>query len=174
MKYSELTDKHVVWCDTEEKAEMLCKFMDSLGLSRNYLDDIWCDYKKETCYNPIKRTYGDKEWAEKYGCIIISFDDLELDGMFGQVTSKLETPYWDNITKIFEKQRAKGVKSYGFPLEENNVLSAVEVLEYYQEELIDALMYTEHLKVKIGQLASENAELNEKLGAIMELVERRK
>lgn len=113
MKFSELTDKHVVWCDTEEKAEMLCKFMDSLGLSRSYLDDVWCDYREETCYNPIKRTYGNKEWAEKEH-IVIPFDDLELDGMFGQVTSKKSKIdiHKEICSKLTETYKAKN-NDYG-------------------------------------------------------------
>ena len=40
----------------------------------------------------------------------------------------------------------KGIKTYGQILEDNTGMSIKERLEYYEEELIDALMYIEHLK----------------------------
>ena len=43
------------------------------------------------------------------------------------------------------KQRAKGMKTYGKGLEDNP-LSIIDRLEYLEEELIDALMYIEHIK----------------------------
>lgn len=54
--------------------------------------------------------------------------------------------YWDNITKIYEKQKSKGVDTYGQTLEENTTLNIEERLTMLEEELVDALMYIEHLK----------------------------
>ena len=54
--------------------------------------------------------------------------------------------YWGNITEIFEKQKEKGVKKYGQVLEENTSMTIEERIVYAQEELIDGLMYLEHLK----------------------------
>ena len=54
-------------------------------------------------------------------------------------------PYWERICNMAEKQRAKGMKTYGKGLEDNP-LTIVERLEYLQEELIDSLMYIEHIK----------------------------
>jgi len=54
-------------------------------------------------------------------------------------------PYWDRICKLSEKQRAKGMETYGQGLEDNP-LSIRERLEYLEEELIDGLMYIEHVK----------------------------
>ncbi len=62
---------------------------------------------------------------------------------------KPENPYWENIEAIAEKQRNKGVKTYGQGLEDNTELTTEEVITYVQEELIDALMYFEHLKMKL-------------------------
>lgn len=59
-----------------------------------------------------------------------------------------ENPYWDNITKIAEKQRDKGMKTYCQGLEYNNK-PTVERIQYIEEELVDALMYLEWLKEKI-------------------------
>ena len=54
--------------------------------------------------------------------------------------------YWKNITEIYSKQRAKGIKTYGQTLEQNTSLTTEERLTMIEEELIDALMYIEHLK----------------------------
>lgn len=54
-------------------------------------------------------------------------------------------PYWERITKLADKQRAKGLKTYGQGLE-SNPMGIVERLEYLEEELIDGLMYIEHIK----------------------------
>lgn len=58
--------------------------------------------------------------------------------------------YWDNICKMQEKQTTKGLATYGQTLEENTELSMAERLTYLEEELIDALMYIEHIKVLLG------------------------
>lgn len=57
----------------------------------------------------------------------------------------MSNPYWENITALAEKQRAKGIETYGQGIE-NNHLPVIERLTYYQEELIDALMYIEWIK----------------------------
>ena len=44
-----------------------------------------------------------------------------------------------------EKQRAKGMETYGQGLEDNP-MKIIERLEYLEEELIDGLMYIEHIK----------------------------
>ena len=54
-------------------------------------------------------------------------------------------PYWERICKLSEKQRAKGIKTYGQGLE-SNPMAIKERLEYLEEELIDGLMYIEHIK----------------------------
>lgn len=56
-----------------------------------------------------------------------------------------ENPYWERICKLSERQREKGMKTYGKGLEDNP-LSIVERITYLEEELIDALMYMEHIK----------------------------
>lgn len=54
-------------------------------------------------------------------------------------------PYWERICKLSERQREKGMKTYGQGLEDNP-LSIMERLTYLEEELIDALYYIEHCK----------------------------
>mgnify|MGYP003587126551 CR=1 FL=1 len=54
--------------------------------------------------------------------------------------------YWELITEIFNRQRDKGISKYGQILEDNRTLSDEEKLTYLEEELVDALMYIEHIK----------------------------
>lgn len=63
----------------------------------------------------------------------------------------MENPYWKNIEQIAADQRQKGIKSYGQGLEDNKTLTTEDTIRYLQEELIDALMYCEHLKAKLKE-----------------------
>lgn len=54
--------------------------------------------------------------------------------------------YWEKICQMQEKQTNKGIEKYGQILEENKELNILEVITYLQEELIDGLMYCEHIK----------------------------
>ena len=58
-------------------------------------------------------------------------------------------PYWQNIKDIADRQRKKGIDTYGQVLEENPA-DMVTRLTYLEEELIDALMYCEWIKEKLG------------------------
>jgi len=60
--------------------------------------------------------------------------------------------YWDNICKMQQKQTDKGISKYGQVLEENTSMDIKTRLEYLQEELIDGLMYIEHIKTLIGEI----------------------
>lgn len=62
-----------------------------------------------------------------------------------------ENPYWKRICKLSDKQRAKGMKTYGYGLE-NNPAAVIERIEHLEEELIDGLMYCEWIKDKIFEL----------------------
>ena len=63
--------------------------------------------------------------------------------------------YWKNICEIQEKQKQKGVSKYGQILEENTSMTTAERIVYLQEELVDALMYLEHLKENIEAQSPE-------------------
>ena len=63
--------------------------------------------------------------------------------------------YWKNICEIQEKQKQKGLSKYGQILEENTSMQTTERIEYLQEELVDALMYLEHLKENIKEQSPE-------------------
>ena len=64
--------------------------------------------------------------------------------------------YWDNICEMQRKQTEKGIKTYGQTLEENTGLSPVERITMLQEELIDGLMYLEHLKAGVKDALEED------------------
>ena len=67
-------------------------------------------------------------------------------GYFGLETTESDNPYWDSICKIAEQQRQKGLKEYGQGLEDNTELSTDERIKMVEEEMVDALMYLEHLR----------------------------
>lgn len=67
----------------------------------------------------------------------------------------MKNPYWNRITEMADRQRAKGISTYGQGLEQFNTPNAVQQIEYIQEELIDALMYLEWTKEKLKEGASD-------------------
>ncbi len=62
-----------------------------------------------------------------------------------------ENPYWKRICKLADKQRAKGMETYGQGLE-SNPAAIIERIDHLEEELIDGLMYCEWIKDKIFEL----------------------
>lgn len=58
--------------------------------------------------------------------------------------------YWDRITAIYNRQREKGLKKYGLPLEANPANIDTR-LRYIEEELVDALMYCEWVRDKLQE-----------------------
>lgn len=61
-----------------------------------------------------------------------------------------ENPYFERICRLFERQRRKGLKTYGQGLEYNPA-AITSRIEHLQEELVDALMYCEWIKDKIKE-----------------------
>jgi NTP pyrophosphatase (non-canonical NTP hydrolase) len=57
--------------------------------------------------------------------------------------------YRDNIIAMIDRQREKGLGKYGEVLEDNTTLTVDQRLEHIQEELVDALMYVEHLRAAV-------------------------
>lgn len=57
----------------------------------------------------------------------------------------MDNKYWGNICAIAEKQRAKGINTYGTGIEDNPA-DIITRIEYLEEELVDALMYCEWVK----------------------------
>ena len=60
-----------------------------------------------------------------------------------------DNPYWANIEAIAARQRQKGIDTYGQGLEANPA-DIMTRLTYLEEELVDALMYIEWIKEKLG------------------------
>lgn len=60
-------------------------------------------------------------------------------------------PYWDRITAVANRQRSKGLKEYGKGVEDDTADINVR-LDRIEEELIDALMYLEHLRDGIARI----------------------
>jgi CYTH domain-containing protein len=57
-----------------------------------------------------------------------------------------EQKYWKRVCEMQKAQTDKGISKYGQILEQNTKLTPIERVTYLQEELVDALMYCEHLK----------------------------
>ena len=73
-----------------------------------------------------------------------------LNPLYGKIADlyepeKLENPYWERICKLADKQRAKGIETYGQGIE-CNPAAMLKRIEHLQEELIDGLMYCEWIK----------------------------
>lgn len=78
-------------------------------------------------------------------CIWASDEPNDVNRSYELVFSN---PYWERINELAQRQREKGIKTYGQGLEMNPA-SIIERLNHLQEELIDALMYTEWIKEKV-------------------------
>lgn len=63
----------------------------------------------------------------------------------------MNNPYWERICKLSERQRVKGMETYGQGLE-SNPAAMLKRIEHLQEELIDGLMYCEWIKDKLIEL----------------------
>lgn len=85
-----------------------------------------------------------------YECPIFKDSPEEdLDRALNLIGVKVDTErpdYWANVCEIQKRQTEKGLSKYGQRLEDNESLSPIERLEYLEEELIDGLMYIEHIK----------------------------
>ena len=123
-----------------------------LGYERDdrYADRIvYYDHDCRVVFNLVNRAYmfGD----HGYSCVV----DIKLHKAITEQMKELgwlETEpkdYWKNITEIKDKQTKKGIDTYGQTLEENTAMSIIERLEYLEEELVDGLMYIEHIKEKV-------------------------
>lgn len=63
--------------------------------------------------------------------------------------------YWDNICAMQKKQTEKGIATYGQTLEQNDDLSISDRITLAEEEMIDMLMYMEHIKAWLKQLEDD-------------------
>lgn len=94
--------------------------------------------------------HGFIDILDRNGNIVCSFAEKDIPTV--DVVEVAETnPYWKNICAIAEKQREKGIKTYGSGIEDNpaNIITRIE---YLQEELVDGLMYCEWIKDYLGRV----------------------
>ena len=61
----------------------------------------------------------------------------------------MSNPYWERITKIADRQRSKGISEYGRGIEDDTAEINTRI-NRVEEELVDALMYLEHLRDMIN------------------------
>lgn len=54
--------------------------------------------------------------------------------------------YRENIAGMIDSQIKKGLETYGCTLEDNRALNVDARIKHLQEELVDSLFYTEHIK----------------------------
>lgn len=69
--------KYVMHCDTEEKAEVFCKYLHDNGKAMYLNYTYWTIFNKSTCYNFNTGTYADIIYYENKGCQILEFDDFD-------------------------------------------------------------------------------------------------
>ena len=68
---------------------------------------------------------------------------------------EIANPYWANICSIADRQRKKGIDTYGQGIEKNP-MKIQERLTYLEEELVDSLMYIEWIKDFLSKQNNEN------------------
>lgn len=107
-----------------------------------YCDECKCLYSDENgCFSG-----SDEHMLENY------------DRVFGD-KNQSNNPYWERICGLSEKQRAKGLETYGKGLE-SNPAAMQKRIEHLQEELIDALMYCEWMKDKLTEMEGDAHDQN--------------
>jgi len=131
----------------------------TLQEKREYLEDF-CN-SVENCEDcPLWKFNGwSKVFSGKYPCIMFTESpENEIDKALEMIGYKEEplsvapsNPYWDRITAVANRQRSKGIKEYGKGVEDDTADINVR-LDRIEEELIDALMYIEHLRDGISRI----------------------
>ena len=94
---------------------------------------------------PILKTLS--KIADAFGCEV---GELLPDDIKRTQNANTDNPYWERICEIADRQRNKGIQTYGQGLE-SNPADIVKRIEHLQEELIDGLMYCEWIKDKVLQ-----------------------
>ena len=105
----------------------------------------------ETIYEPVLKHNGcGTQDVGESDLVIPGGGDIIADFEQEDKIEMANNPYWENICKIAEKQRAKGIDTYGGGIEMNPA-DIITRIEYLEEELVDALMYCEWIKDYIGR-----------------------
>lgn len=113
-----------------EKRNAVCNYCENTYCGKCKLNGTWT-YGEASCLSIMNATEGELDWA------------LHL------INEPHNNPYWERITRIANRQRRKGIDTYGQGVEDYITPDAIERIEYIQEELVDALMYLEWLKEKL-------------------------
>ena len=110
---------------------------------------------KKFCNSKENCTFMEKIPCPLYHCshcasgddasVLKNYDTLLKAGLISKPTN----PYWERICKLQDKQREKGIKTYGQGLEDNHE-PVMKRIQHIEEELVDALMYLEWLKDALG------------------------
>jgi len=112
----------------------------------NYCYSVNCD----NC--PLKNEKWDHKHSDTKCLIFVEASESEMDRALALFEPKQKPDYWSNICEMQKRQTEKGIKTYGQTLEDNQDMNIIQRLEYLEEELIDGLMYIEHIKDKLYQL----------------------
>ena len=117
---------------TKEKAERIREYCDDRG---SYCADCpLFELPEDGCHESSVPDYA----IERNYAILFEGAPVEPDPD--------RRDYWANVCAIQKRQTEKGIRTYGQRLEDNKSLTPLQRLEYLEEELIDALMYIEHIK----------------------------
>lgn len=147
-----------IHCHTEEEAVAFVNMCAIRGYKHAGDGDIrdktrlgWLVYRGNLCYYATRGFCGDVIIAPAHNDKIrIS---VEKDGSEPQNEG---VSYWDNICEINRRQEKKGLQKYGQTLEDNDTLLIGQRIDHFEEELIDALKYAEHIKTVLSDNLTAN------------------
>lgn len=108
---------------------------------QDHCESMGCECERCVIKTPCDLCKGNFDFH--YNECKVAYDILT----FGKKTQT--NPYWDRVCKLQDKQREKGIKTYGQGLEDNHE-PVVKRIQHIEEELVDALMYLEWLKDALG------------------------
>lgn len=106
-----------------------------------YGDSVYVDLHYDTP-EPLSQIFA----AEHLELVV----DPEEEEKAGEIKDAEKHPYRMAVEKLLDRQEEKGISKYGVTLDKNVTLTGTQRIEHLEEELIDALMYCEHLKAGIG------------------------
>ena len=111
---------------------------------QEHCGDMGCDCENCVIKHECDSCKGDFIDTSNYSQCEAAYKILTYDSK-----AKPKNPYWERICKLQDKQREKGIKTYGQGLEDNHE-PVVKRIQHIEEELVDALMYLEWLKDVLG------------------------
>lgn len=115
---------------------------------QDYCESMGCDCEK--CIIKEQCDYCDGNFGSTLNFFTCKAAyDILTYGTKAEDKPKPKNPYWDRVCKLQDKQREKGIRTYGQGLEDNHE-PVVKRIQHIEEELVDALMYLEWLKDALG------------------------